>query len=113
MLTYRRGRTPCNPPFSARATPEAPLVRRRRDDRRVRGRLDLRRSHRRPSWLEGDLQDLVDVVDSPDLDRVENFLGDVDQVPLVLLGEDEDLDPGAVRREKLLLHSTDRQDATA
>src|SRR4029079_19289805 len=47
-----------------------------------------------------------------DLDRVEDLLRDVDEVLLVLLGEDEDLDAHAVRGEQLLLHASDRKNAT-
>src|SRR4029079_14176223 len=48
-----------------------------------------------------------------DLDRVEDLLRDVDEVLLVLLGEDEDLDARAVCGEQLLLHASDRKNATA
>src|SRR3989454_3306437 len=72
-------------------------------------RLDLRGRHVR-SGQERRLEHLVDGLHELDVDRVDDLLRDVHQVLLVLLRHEEDLDPGAVRREELLLHTADGQD---
>src|SRR5581483_11979027 len=90
-----------------------PLLVGRRCRRRRPRRLDLRRRQRRLTGREGDLQDVVDLRHGLDLDRLEDLLRDVDEIFLVLLREDEGLDPRAVRGEQLLLHASDGKDAAA
>src|SRR5438034_730518 len=72
-------------------------------------RLDLRGRNVR-SGQERRLEHLVDGLHELDVDRVDDLLWDVHQVLLVLLRHEEDLDPGTVRREQLLLHTADGQD---
>src|SRR5439155_9899054 len=74
---------------------------------------ELRRSDLRLPRLKGDLEYLVDLSDRLDLDGIEDFLRDVDEIPLVLLREDEGLDARAVSGEQLLLHAADGKDAAA
>src|SRR5438876_2914177 len=85
------------------------LVRwRGRRDARTR-RLDLRGGHVR-SGQQRRLEHLVDRFHELDVDRVDDLLRYIDEILLVLLRHEEDLDPGAVRREQLLLHAADGQD---
>src|SRR5207244_2371347 len=72
----------------------------RRDARTCR--LDLRGGHVR-SGQQRRLEHLVDRVHELDVDRVDDLLRYIDEILLVLLRHEEDLDPGAVRREELLL----------
>src|SRR5512143_1270122 len=58
-------------------------------------------------------EDLVEGLDAVEPERGADLLGDVLQVGLILLRQDELLDPGAVGAEHLLLDASDRQDAAA
>src|SRR5438105_4952585 len=72
-------------------------------------RLDLRGRHVR-SGQQRRFEHLVDRLHELDVDRVDDLLRYIDEILLVLLRHEEDLDPGAVRREELLLHAADGQD---
>src|SRR5690606_19573960 len=53
------------------------------------------------------LQDLLHPLDEMELHRLARLLGDIAQVALVPSGQDDAMDPGAVRGEDLLLHAAD------
>src|SRR5262245_64727036 len=60
--------------------------------------------------LQGHREDVADVVRVEELETLTLLLGDLLDVPLVAVGDDDLLDPGPLRRERLLLQPTDRQD---
>src|SRR3954453_20724140 len=64
-----------------------------------------------PGLLERNLEDLVDVVDEPELQVLAQVLGDVLDVGLVEPGRDHGADPVARRGERLLLEPADGQHA--
>src|SRR4051795_8067028 len=63
-----------------------------------------------PIRLQGDLQHIADVVGVDEVQSLPLLLGDLLDIPLVPIGHDHLLDPGALRGERLLLQSTDRED---
>src|SRR6266545_3858933 len=92
----------------------------RKDRSGLRGRLGRRRRRdggRLPQELLRPLEEerlaehLVRVLHADDLELLPDLLRDLADVLRVLLRDEDLLDPAAVRREHLLLETTDRQDA--
>ena len=81
-----------------------------RGGRRRDRRLGLGRRRR---VAERDRERVVDLRHVPDVELVADLLGDVERVLLVALGQEHDLDAGAVRGEHLLLDAADRQRVAA
>ena len=75
--------------------------------------LAVGRESRADRFGQGDLEHLVHRVHHVQLERIEDGLGNVRQILLIVLRQDDRLQTRAVRRQHLLLDAADREHLAA